>query len=179
MEIYMIKRSCFLVASSLFLISTYSCEVTSESGVSLNDHLIELGKFNGCIKDDGWKVLRRSENDTGIAFDLNREKKDTTERLIFHYYLDSSNYFLQSYSQIVLHDDITYTLEMDVDTLFYYKSSTDDNEEREFIVGEYNYRFMRNKLNSGQRRYYYIHRDSLSKVRGDGLKPLSELKEQK
>lgn len=173
----MIRRFYFILAINFLSIIVISCELTSEKKLSLKDHLQAVNVINSNIKLNDWKILRRVENQSEIAFDLKRENNDTTERLIFHYYLDSANYFLQSFSQVVKHNGYLYNLEMDRDTLYYYRTLTENPERKEFIVGEYNYRFMRNKLNSLQRKFYYIHRDSLSKIRGNKLKPLPQFEE--
>jgi hypothetical protein len=43
---------------------------------------------------------------------------------------------------------------------------------KEFIVGEYYYKYKFNELNNGQKKYFENHRDSLINLRGNDLPEL-------
>ena len=172
----MSKRFCLiLVIKAVVLLTCRSSDSNKSNQLQLKDHLGELAKINSAINGNNWSVFRESKAETETAFDLKRESKDTTARLIFYYYSDSSKYYIQSYTRKVNFKDSTYVLEMDSDTLYYYRVSSLKPNERLFFVGKYNYMFMKNMLNSGQRKYYYSNIDSLRGVRGNDLEPLPEI----
>ncbi len=58
------------------------------------------------------------------------------------------------------------------DTIYYYKRS---NYQNYFYVGEYNFRFINLQLDKSEYDYYLYFKDSLSRVKGNGLPNLPTL----
>jgi hypothetical protein len=69
-----------------------------------------------------------------------------------------------------------YNLLMDSDTVYFYK--TDQRTGiKEFIIGEYPYKFMNGQLRIKEMDYYMLYKDSLDQIKGSNLPELPKLTE--
>ena len=169
----MLRVSGFLILCS----SSFSCTQESRK-YTLNGHLENLRVINPSIdQNNKWEVDRVFDSDRQVIFQLSRnyEPLPDKEKLIFHFYKDSSNYLIESYHKEYLLDTVLYVIEMNKDTVYFYHSDLERKGERYFILGKYAFQFSNKELSPGQRRYYMLKYDSLDRVRGNDLPPLPEI----
>jgi len=136
----------------------------------IESHLINVQKFNKSIPLDGWRLVRQYKDDNGKGYDLIREFGVENSQLCFHINERNKEYSIEYYIKSYRASPDEYTLEMhQTDTLYLYRSHLNNPNNKVFIIGEYQYLYMHNKLSQGQREYFRAYSDSLRKVRGNNL----------
>jgi len=147
-------------------------------------HLEELHQLNSSIDKKGWEMVKRYKFKDENAYILSKKISDTTYLLSFSYFKiskykkDTSFYFIDYYKKN--YNDSNFFHELCIqnrDTLYFFKYPlkfypTNSFDKMIFISGKYFYMNKYGKLNSQQREYFDIHKDSLIKIKGNDLPQL-------
>lgn len=167
-----------MLITRIFILGIIHLGIISCSGNKEIDlHLGNIQKSNKSIPVDGWKLVRYFNDDRGIGYDLTRDSYNENSRLCFHHDKKNDKYFIEYFIKKYRDNQFAYNLEINqADTLYFYKSPLKDLNTKIFIMGEYQFLYMHNKLNPGQREYFRIHSDSLREIKGDNLPLLPSAK---
>jgi hypothetical protein len=141
----------------------------------------QLQKINPLIDETGWEVIKSDRWTNIIEYTLTKKNKDTTCLLMFRKFLHDSifnpgsdSYGLVFFTKKFRDSEFGYVVSFASDTNYYYKYPLQKPDSMIFIVGKYLYMAYYYKLSKGQRSYYFAHKDSLRKIRGDDLPELPE-----
>ena len=143
-------------------------------------YMSNIRQVNPQIKEGEWKVdyhydLNGEENyhqyliqgDTVFKLDLFIYSKEHMKMFNFR------NKYFFSYTKEYNNDDYKYILYMVYsDTMYFYRTPINNNEEKYFYTGKYYYLDENIKLTLCQREYYLKHVDSLVKVKGNDVPDL-------
>jgi hypothetical protein len=110
---------------------------------------------------------------SGGIFYFKRVDEDTICKLSYEYYCCSADtiFIPKEFYRRYADEEFQYIMLLgkNSDTLFYYKASLFGKLQKVFITGKYYYQYRFGQLDSFQRRYFKIHKDSLMHVKGNNL----------
>lgn len=167
--------------------------LTGCSSDNLKTHLGNLQEKNNEIDIEGWEVVQKTETGIDIFFySLKKQIGDTTYSLSFDYFKQNEDWdyklgdFIKSFNTDIFYNEMAL---LNRDTLYYfrYKCKTINNNPKtplvyrnmDFITGKYYYLYRRGEFNWGQKEYFENHMDSLTKIRGNNLHELHDLRLEK
>jgi hypothetical protein len=158
------------------------------SNIILNNYVKEVKKINNRVTLNDWSIYQKYTISDGTSFFyLKKNKNDTIYRLQFSYYKKNKEVnFLDYYISYCVNDDYYELSLVNDDTLYFYTCKNSDYDEgrgpfrnfdrMNFITGKYYFMCKFGKLYAEQRNYFENHKDSLTKIRGNDLPDLPELK---
>lgn len=118
--------------------------------------------------DDGWELSTKEEYPNSVLYNIRKKDSDTTKLLSF--FKSESGLSVKEYLKYYPENGDTCYLKMvSSDTLYFYRQRGDT---KNFIVGEYGYRYTSMLLEDYELDYYLKHEDSLRRVRGSNLPKL-------
>lgn len=177
-----IESSSKIVLLSIFLL--IGCATNN-----LETHLKEIQKENSQIEVKGWDVNKNSTTDIETYYSLRKQIGDTTYSLSFSYFKNGNDKFykiddyIKSYS---VNDSVYEMALLNSDTLYFFKCSSASLNKApgipvefnnlKFEVGKYYYMYKRGRLNWGQKEYFENNMDSLTRIRGNDLPELPDLR---
>ena len=136
----------------------------------------QLQKINPLIDKTEWKVIKRERWTNIIEYTLTKKNNDTTCLLMIRKFLHDSifnsgsdSYRLVLFTKKFTDSEFGYIVSFANDTNYYYKYPLEKPDSMIFVVGKYLYLAYYHKLSKEQRSYFFAHKDSLRKVRGDDL----------
>jgi len=129
------------------------------------------------LDNDGWQFVMHGEYGGYHSVSFQKSDLDTLKHIII--LLDSNDrpFRVHEYKKNFQVDDkLKYFVRMNsTDTLLaYFEKNSGD---KFFVAGEYYYKFMSLNLDSGQRKYFMLYKDSLTRIRGNDLPELPNLNE--
>jgi len=134
----------------------------------------QLTKYN-------WEIYSAymSEDSTEIEMQIEYVVKDTSIVCALQKYYNENRgnldaiYAINRYYITISANGINYVYKtiggLDTSYSYTFPGDFDDPSKRDFIQGEYNYKFEMNILNESERKYYLQHKDSLDLVKGNDL----------
>ena len=137
-----------------------------------------LKRIKAHVDTEGWEeLLPMNEYPGGDKhYQLTKEDGDTTKVLQLIYIPKEDRIAFQLYRTF---EDAGYKYELvsSTDTLYYYMSPLNNEDELDFFIGKYHFLYSRRigELTEGQRCYYDMHIDSLKAIKGNNLPPLPEI----
>jgi len=156
---------------------------------NLESYLKEIQKENIQIDIKDWDVVKNSTTDIEIYYSLRKMIGDTTYSLSFSYFKNGSERFYKAddYIKSYTVSDSTYEMALlNNDTLYFFKcnsaslnnapSSPVEFNNLNFEMGKYYYMYKRGRLNWGQKEYFENNMDSLTRIRGNDLPELPDLR---
>lgn len=163
--------------------------LTGCSSNNLKTHLENLQEKNNQIDLEGWEVVQKTETGLDISFfSLKKQIGDTTFSLSFSYLKKNGRYklydFVKSYNSDSSYNEMAL---INSDTLYFFKYKAINNKtdnplhyaDMNFIKGKYYYMYRRGELNGGQKEYFENHIDSLTRIKGNNLLELPDLRLEK
>lgn len=177
-----IESSSKIVLLSIFLL--IGCTTNN-----LETHLKEIQKENSQIDVKGWDVIKNSTTDIETYYSLQKQIGDTTYSLSFSYFKNGNDNFykIDDYIKAYSVNDSVYEMALlNSDTLYFFKCSSASLNKApgipvefnnlKFEVGKYYYMYKRGRLNWGQKEYFENNMDSLTRIRGNDLPELPDLR---
>ena len=125
------------------------------------------------IDSSGWEVVVNSESEKDVYFSLRKMDGDTSKFLSFFSDKSQTLQKIDTYVKEFYSEDVKHHVCMHEDTFYYYTEGNDGSKQ--FLKGEYNYRFENVLLSPKEMGYYLLYRDSLGEVKGSGLPNLPSL----
>lgn len=124
--------------------------------------------------NEDWELSSVFEGvrDDSFDFILKSEDQDTLKSLSLYVFKETDEVFIDSYIKNYPKDSSKVELVMKVDTFYCFKEV---DGIKEFITGEYNYRYTNFEFAPGELDYYMVHKDSLGSIRGNRLPRLPSL----
>jgi len=160
----------------IFIILFISCS-SHQKNITID--FSKLRKINPIIDEAGWKVVKTEKWSNTIEYTLQKKEKDTNELLVFQKLLYDSifnpgdvKYGLVIFQKKFKDKKFGYVVSFGSDTNYYYKYYLDRPDSMIFIVGKYLYLAYYHKLSKVQKMYFFAHKDSLKKIRGNDLPDL-------
>ena len=126
---------------------------------------------------ENWEIYQVFEGvrDNSFDFIFNCRDQDTLKFLSLYVFKETDEVFIDSYNKNYLKDDWQVELVMKVDTFYCF---VEREGFKEFIAGEYNYRFSNFDLSPGELNFYMVHKDSLGRIKGNELPTLPYLSDE-
>lgn len=123
----------------------------------------------------GWHLLQEIPTELNTEYTIEKIENDTLKILYFGVRTHGENYIIEYRKRFPCGEMDTCFIDIDpeLDTLFYYKQN---NGIKEFIVGEYSYRYIYQMFDAKEQEFFYLHVDSLRRVRGNNLPKLTVVK---
>lgn len=113
----------------------------------------------------------------GGFYSYKKTINDTISSLYFEFYFNENDtiFIPKHYYQRFLKDGWQHILSFDKggDTLYHYKAELFGRLKKFFISGEYSYKYEFGEMNTDERLFYEHHKDSLKRIKGMNLPPLS------
>lgn len=136
----------------------------------IEDNRLTYG-FSG---KENWEIYQIFEGirDNSLDFTFKCTDRDTLKSLSLFVSKETDEVFIDSYIKNYPKNDFKVELVMKTDTFYCYQEK---EGIKEFIIGEYNYRFTNFDLAPEELNYYIIYKDSLGKITGDQLPGLPGL----
>lgn len=131
--------------------------------------------FNYSIKEIGWQIDLYSADENYKYVNLSKELDDTSKILNYFYYEESGIYQIDCYQVNYKGNKFEHQIRIEKDTLYHYKVSIDNPNDKIFLVGQYYYLYSNNLLNPKQKKYFEQNKDSLTKVRGNDLSDSADM----
>ena len=166
---------CTIGFMAVVFISGFGCN----SDERIENHLQALNKINPNISTEKWEVFDGFVDEQEEHFELEKHKADTSYLLSFSYFPTPDKYIVDGFSQSFIAKGHYHELSiLDNDTMYHYFSTTEIElnkskmlslDDQCFIVGKYYYLYLNGWLSEQQMKYFDLHKDSLTKVRGDEL----------
>ncbi len=163
--------------------------ITACNSDKLAIHLKNLKELNNQIDTKGWEVKNHSKGLMSEDYALKKQVGDTLILLSFSYFEDIENglYKIDKYTKSYYSESFYYEMELhNNDTLYFFRYRKDEiiykpvfylsKDKMEFVTGKYYYLRKSGKYNFGQMEYFELHKDSLTKIRGNSLEDLPVLK---
>ncbi len=182
-----IKQCIIEFSSKIVLVSILLLIGCTTDNLELQ--LIEIQKENNQIELKGWEVIQKFTIDQVTDYSLRKMIRDTTYSLSFSYYRNGNEKFykVDDYIKSYIVNDSTYEMALfNNDTLYFFKcnSASLNKDHRnpvgfnnlKFEIGKYYYMYKRGRLNWGQKEYFENNLDSLTRIRGNDLPELPDLR---
>lgn len=162
------------------MVVVFISSIGCSSDERIERHLQTLHEINSNISTGQWKVLDGFVDEQEEHFELEKQRADTDTSycLSFSYFPLSEKYVIDGFSQSFKKKD-NYYHEMSIhnnDTIYHFfcteavsKERMIPINERHFITGKYYYLYHDGWLSEQQMRYFELHEDSLTKVRGNSI----------
>jgi hypothetical protein len=118
---------------------------------------------------EGWELSTKEEYPNSVLYNIRKKDADTTKVLSF--FKSGSGLSVKEYLKYYPegNGDTCYLKMVSSDTLYFYRQN---GGMKNFIVGEYGYRYTSMLLEDYELDYYLKHEDSLRQVRGNNLPKL-------
>lgn len=136
------------------------------------ERFIEEGRstysFSG---KENWEIYQIFEGvrDNSLDFTFKCMDRDTLKSLSLYVSKETDEVFIDSYIKNYPKNDFEIELVMKTDTFYCYKEKAG---VKDFITGEYNYRFAHLDLAPEELNFYLVFKDSLGKIKGSSLPSL-------
>ena len=151
----------------------------------ISDHCSCLKILNSEVKKGQWILEQYIDMDDFESFQYFMVDDNDTIYNILYYVkkkeirLCQSDFAIVEFMKRYKDQEFNYTLQMDTDTLFFYKSPINQPEKKIFEVGKYYYIFSTfnedkyiREIKDCQLEYFFENMDSLKRIRGDSLQDL-------
>jgi hypothetical protein len=120
---------------------------------------------------EGWSIefIGTYDNFDSLSLRMKKTESDTVKNVTFSLDRWRNPVAVLAYQKEFLQGDRNYVvLYGRSDTLYYYFTNA-GSTQKEFVMGEYNYRGSHLGFDQEQEKFYILHKDSLDKVRGNRL----------
>lgn len=126
---------------------------------------------------ENWEIYQVFEGvrDNSFDFIFKCRDQDTLKSLGLYVFKEGNEVFIDTYIKNFPEDDFKVELVMKKDTFYCYKEKAG---VKDFITGEYNYRFAHLDLVPDELNFYMVHKDSLGKIKGSNLPSLPFLSDE-
>lgn len=156
----------------VMLVSTFllfSCNPPIETWERELDEFDKQTLYNN--DPSGWHLLQEIPTKFTTEYTIEKIENDTLKILYFGTATDEENYIIEYRKRFPCGemDTCFINIHPELDTLFYYKQS---NGIKKFVVGEYSYRFINQMFSAEEQEFFFLHEDSLRRVRGNNLPKL-------
>lgn len=181
-------NQCIIESSSKFILISLFFLIGCTPN-NLETHLKEIRKENNQIDVKGWDVIKNSTTDIETYYSLRKQIGDTTYSLSFSYFKNGNDKFykMDDYIKSYCVNDSTYEMALlNSDTLYFFKCNSAslnkapgipvEYNNLKFEIGKYYYIYKRGSLNWGQKEHFENNMDSLTRIRGNDLPELPDLR---
>lgn len=160
----------------LFLYLINSCTLLKKDSLDIVAKNLDLNPTD-------WKFIQKvSESKNNTFYYYENRKGDTTTTLQYYYFSRSDTFKLGCLRKEYEIDSLNYVVELNrnKDTLLFMSYLKDSvhfsySSKKHFYKGKYYFLAEYGKLSLGQLQYYWKHKDSLIRVKGNDLPDLPEI----
>ncbi len=169
-------KNILILCIVVILFTQYSC--ISENR-KVHKHIKEINtQYNLDLDELGWSARQPFKRKVFTEYTVTKRESDTLIKLVYRHYNQINKYEIDQYEKSYWDKNAQYNyyveLDVNLDTLYYYRTSDPTHWIREFMIGGYYFKYRNDLLTKGQKKYYKLHKDSLMRVRGNDLPPLPE-----